>query len=122
MTIRPDHYTQGATETKDIIRMMGDQVYVSFCVGNVIKYLTRAPFKDSWRSDLEKALTYLGFILEVDELWQFKRDFASRYKAVKAAKKQPIPVELCNILLFTIHGQYETAEMRLQELLEVYHD
>lgn len=65
-----EHYNSNGVETKDIIEIisiqLGDKIngYQGFCIGNVIKYLTRFPFKGNPLDDLEKAKTYLDYLIE----------------------------------------------------------
>lgn len=54
MVNHPPHYKQGGIEVIDITR------YLSFDIGNAIKYILRHPFKNSPKQDLEKALWYLN--------------------------------------------------------------
>ena len=49
---RPAHYTQYGVEVIEITR------HLPFCLGNVVKYVLRAPYKNG-REDIEKALQYL---------------------------------------------------------------
>ena len=51
----PHYYRRGEIEPWDFIRDQG----LSFHLGNAIKYICRAGHKDSYRDDLEKAITYL---------------------------------------------------------------
>lgn len=51
----PTHYNAGKIEVIDFIE---DQ-RLSFCAGNVVKYLCRAPHKGEHLQDLKKALWYL---------------------------------------------------------------
>ena len=51
----PAHYTRGSIEVWDFIR---DQE-LNYHLGNAIKYICRAGYKDSKRKDLEKAIHYL---------------------------------------------------------------
>ena len=55
----PSHYTQGKIEC---IKYIQDKNF-NFCLGNVIKYVTRAGLKadNSRLQDLEKARQYLDF-------------------------------------------------------------
>lgn len=48
----PAHYTKYKTEVIDITR------YLPFCLGNVVKYVLRAPYKGGVE-DCDKALQYL---------------------------------------------------------------
>ena len=63
----PSHYTQGKFETIEVIEEFTqgyEDSYVGYCVGNVIKYLARAPHKhDTPVEDLRKAAKYLEFAL-----------------------------------------------------------
>tara|TARA_A100001035_G_scaffold256573_1_gene231893 strand:+ start:354 stop:629 length:276 start_codon:yes stop_codon:yes gene_type:complete len=56
----PSYYTRGTVEVWDFIR---DQE-LNFFLGNAIKYICRAGFKESRISDLQKAITYLQKELE----------------------------------------------------------
>lgn len=52
----PKHYhSQSGIEVIDAIEAWG----LGFCLGNVIKYVARAGYKDNQREDLQKALWYL---------------------------------------------------------------
>lgn len=60
----PPHYTTGLIEVIDFIE---DQ---SLCyhLGNVVKYICRAPHKDSYVADLKKAQWYLNrFIANLEK-------------------------------------------------------
>lgn len=52
---QPPHYTTGGIETIDFIRAK----QLDYCLGNVVKYITRAPHKGNEVQDLEKARWYL---------------------------------------------------------------
>jgi len=54
---KPAHYTSGKIEVIDFITDQG----LSFCPGNVVKYICRAGKKDPAKTveDLKKALWYL---------------------------------------------------------------
>ena len=51
----PSHYTRGSIEVWDFIR---DQE-LNYHLGNAIKYICRAGYKDSKVEDLKKAIHYL---------------------------------------------------------------
>lgn len=54
------YYDAGGIETLEIIKAkLTKEQYAGFLIGNVIKYLCRANFKDSKVRDVEKALIYL---------------------------------------------------------------
>lgn len=50
----PEHYTKYRTEVIEITR------YLPFCLGNVVKYVLRAPYKGGV-DDCDKAMTYLAW-------------------------------------------------------------
>lgn len=58
----PSHYNQGNTEVIDIIAEQGHAK--SFCYGNAMKYIMRAPHKNNEKEDLEKAVWYLKWLIE----------------------------------------------------------
>lgn len=62
MVNHPAHYTQGEVEVIDFIEQT-TKAYsngaVAYELGNVIKYVSRAPFKGHTLEDLKKALWYL---------------------------------------------------------------
>ena len=51
----PNYYQRGSTDVWDFIRDQG----LNFHLGNAIKYICRAGYKDSKIQDLEKAIHYL---------------------------------------------------------------
>ena len=56
----PEYYKRGSTDVWDFIRDQG----LNFHLGNAIKYICRAGYKDSKIHDLEKAIHYLTNELE----------------------------------------------------------
>lgn len=53
---KPDHYSKGI----EVIKFLNSWPEISFSVGNVVKYIMRAPYKhESQKEDLLKALYYL---------------------------------------------------------------
>ena len=58
----PEHYNKGI-ETIAFIESWG----MDFNTGNVVKYLTRAPYKGSEIEDLKKARWYLDRLIEQKE-------------------------------------------------------
>ena len=62
-TYGPQYYRRGATDVWDFIRDQG----LNFHLGNAIKYICRAGYKDSKIQDLEKAIHYLQNELEHEE-------------------------------------------------------
>jgi len=62
----PAHYTKGGIETIDFIEAKG----LGYCLGNVVKYVSRVDDKGNPVQDLEKAE------------WYLKREIAKRKKEV----------------------------------------
>lgn len=61
----PDHYTAGSIETIDYIRdMLGMRLFSAYCLGNVIKYVSRHDKKGDPVTDLKKAQVYLEWAIE----------------------------------------------------------
>lgn len=63
----PAHYTSGDIETIDYIRSALGDAFVDYCIGNVIKYVSRWRLKNGVE-DLRKALQYLDWALESQEV------------------------------------------------------
>jgi hypothetical protein len=55
MVNSPAHYTHGGIETYDFIRAKE----LSYELGNVVKYVTRAPYTGNYVDDLKKARWYI---------------------------------------------------------------
>lgn len=85
----PSHYNHGGMETIDYIESLG--IGFEFCVGNAIKYLSRAGYKDNIVQDLRKALWYIDracryMPTEATMLFLVKaRDCVQRYVALEEA-------------------------------------
>ena len=56
----PDYYKRGKAQVWDFIR----DNYLNFHLGNAVKYIARAGYKDSKQEDLIKAIHYLENELE----------------------------------------------------------
>ena len=63
MVNSPDHYTQGGIETYDFIKAKG----LSYELGNVVKYVSRANHKGKRLEDLQKARWYLDAAIKQEE-------------------------------------------------------
>ena len=66
----PSHYTSGGIEAIDYIQAkLGDDGCVSYCLGNVLKYVSRAGKKDisAETEDLKKAQWYLNKAISISE-------------------------------------------------------
>lgn len=60
----PSHYTFGGIETIDFIRAkLGPEGFRAYCIGNVLKYVTRWQHKNG-EEDLKKALKYMEWVVE----------------------------------------------------------
>jgi len=59
----PSYYRRGSSDVWDFIRDQG----LNFHLGNAIKYICRAGYKDSKTEDLQKAIHYLENELEHEE-------------------------------------------------------
>ena len=62
----PSHYNYGKIEVIDYINQVSSgykKGYIAYCIGNVIKYVSRAPFKNGLE-DLKKAAWYLQSAIE----------------------------------------------------------
>lgn len=61
---KPIHYTTGNIEVIDYIKdKLTQQQFIGYCLGNVIKYVSRYQHKGG-KEDLEKALVYLTWSIE----------------------------------------------------------
>lgn len=72
----PDYYRRGSIQVWDFIRDQG----LSFHLGNAIKYICRAGYKDSKVEDLKKAIHYLQN--ELDHAVQLDKPSAVRRERV----------------------------------------
>lgn len=62
----PSHYTKGDIEVIDIIKQLtqGYEPFEAYLVGNTIKYLARANFKENKQQDLEKAEWHINKLIK----------------------------------------------------------
>jgi len=68
----PSHYDLGDFEAKDVISSVLNNLYEHDCpnadtayyLGSALKYLLRCTRKGEFKEDLEKARTFIGFILD----------------------------------------------------------
>ena len=73
MVEHPPHYNKFSVEVKDTIKEWVEgykNAYVAYCIGNVLKYCSRSPFKGNMLQDLKKASFYLTEA--IDELERLK--------------------------------------------------
>lgn len=59
MMTRPSYYNRGGIECIDVIRAWN----LNFNLGNALKYICRAGFKENKEEDLKKAKQYIEFEL-----------------------------------------------------------
>ncbi len=65
----PSHYTDGGIETIDFIRAkLTTDEFRGYCVGNAMKYISRAGKKGDFKTDIEKAIVYLKWSIEHREV------------------------------------------------------
>lgn len=57
----PPHYNQGNIEAIEVI----EDWELDFHLGNAIKYIARAKYKEDFKEDIEKAIWYLERRLEI---------------------------------------------------------
>lgn len=68
MVDHPPHYNFGRIETIDYIEdCIGVDGCVDYCLGNAIKYVSRANYKGKFIEDLRKAVWYLNKAIELHE-------------------------------------------------------
>lgn len=83
----PSHYTVYPVQPIEITKHLG------FCLGNVVKYVLRAPFKDDPALDLKKALQYLDWEKENPQdhifVHELAKVFAAIIKLLNHFKKYP---------------------------------
>jgi len=62
---KSNYYDAGGIEVLDIVKAKLEPCqYKGYLLGNALKYLTRANFKEDSKRDIEKASNYLKFLLE----------------------------------------------------------
>ena len=72
----PSYYKRGSTDVWDFIREQG----LNFHLGNAIKYICRAGYKDSKIHDLEKAIHYLQNELTHEKDLYFRASLGISYQ------------------------------------------
>lgn len=67
MVNHPSHYTMGKIETIDKIEdiVNGYDSIEAYSVGQIVRYLERAPHKGNKKLDLQKAAWYLNRLIEM---------------------------------------------------------
>ena len=61
----PNHYNFGKIEVIDFLK--DQKIAKDFCVGNVIKYVSRYKHKEKPIEDLKKARWYLEYLIDILE-------------------------------------------------------
>lgn len=68
MVNHPSHYNFGRVETIDYIEdVVGKEGLADFCIGNALKYISRAKYKGKYLEDLNKAIWYLTKAVQSEE-------------------------------------------------------
>ena len=72
MVYHPKHYRVGGIETLDFVKaklntMTYLEPFQAYCIGNAMKYLSRAGHKGEFVEDIEKAIFYLNQALGKDQ-------------------------------------------------------
>ena len=93
----PDYYQRGTTDVWDFIREQG----LNFHLGNAIKYICRAGYKDSKIEDLEKAIHYLE-----NELTHVKNIY------LRASQGIPYPIQPTKLSEFNQEILSEESDRR----------
>jgi len=71
----PSHYTAGKVETIDYIEgVLGAENFYNYCLGNVLKYISRAKLKGKELEDYKKAQWYLNKAVETCEKFFEKKE------------------------------------------------
>lgn len=69
----PDHYNQGRIEVIDYIEdCIGAEGAYYFCIGNCLKYVSRAEYKGNQKQDIEKCRWYINKALELLDKFESK--------------------------------------------------
>ena len=62
MVVAPNHYLVGGIETIDFIQAkLSPEQFIGYCMGNALKYLSRANHKGGLDQDVQKAKVYLDW-------------------------------------------------------------
>jgi hypothetical protein len=65
----PDHYTAGGIETIDYQQAkLTREQFEGYCIGNALKYISRAGRKGDRDTDLKKAIWYLQRVVQKPKL------------------------------------------------------
>ena len=81
----PSYYKRGTCDVWDFIRDQG----LNFHLGNAIKYICRAGYKDSKIQDLEKAIHYLENELTHEKDLYFRASQGISYEVQPAELPEP---------------------------------
>lgn len=71
----PAHYTFGTIETIEYIHStLGNEGCYDYCIGNALKYISRAKHKGKWSEDIKKSQWYLNYALTlIDQIEKEKQ-------------------------------------------------
>lgn len=61
----PEHYNNGEVECIDAIRSaLTTEEYRGYLRGQILRYIWRAPYKEAYIVDMEKAQQYINWLIE----------------------------------------------------------
>lgn len=122
----PKHYTQGGTEVIDVIEYLTSKYppSIRYSLGNVIKYICRAPYKGKEKEDLDKCHWYLNrsqsdvtvsvgkttYSISTFDMGAFIQDTAKGY----CEEQQPFFKSIMN----TLDAKQDISVQRLLHLVE----
>lgn len=122
----PKHYTQGGTEVIDVIEYLTSKYppSIRYSLGNVIKYVCRAPYKGKEEEDLNKGHWYLSrcmsditagvsettYSIATFDMEAFIQDTAKGYRE----EQQPF----FKSIMYTLDNKGDTPVFRILDLVE----
>lgn len=112
---RPAHYTKYSVEVIEITR------HLPFCLGNVVKYVLRAPFKNG-AEDCDKALVYLGWcngpVILSHEEWHILRANIDQLQCdlFRRGEIEALQMEFLKTLTLAFDGNYGVLRPVIEEL------
>lgn len=129
---KPSHYQLdcGVESIKIIETVLGTRGFISFCLGNVLKYLIRAEKKNKLE-DYKKASKYLEWIIERDNeikhhinIKQMEQELGITWNKIitEIAKDLNVDdaVELDAIFINVFNENYEMARDILDDFIKEY--
>lgn len=118
----PDHYKSKSVECIEIIKNH------TYCLGNTVKYLYRWADKDDVRSNLGKAIVYLGWSQQYDAHTMVNRSLtrvlldAYYYALLEDEEPDWYISRAYKLLSESVTNAYEGKGWNLQPVIEVLED